>query len=338
MDAPSDDDFSDSESSDEEEFIALMLNYTSVWRKSKRGGSCPGRSTNVERDAQAEHERLWRDYFCESPRYSDETFERRFRMKRSLFVRVMETVVACDPEFEQLFDALGKPGLSTIQKCTAAIRMLAYGCSAVSLDETIRGADSTILYYTKRFCEAVIRAFESEYLREPSRSDIETQLQSSEQRGFPGCLGSLDCMHWQWELCPAAFKGQFQGKEGKPTVVLEVVADKRLWIWHFFFGSAGSNNDIIIIECSPLVNQQILRADIFRSFEFTAAGKQFDQLYYLVDGIYPPYSCFVSTISKPANAKQKKFAECQEAFRKDVERAFGVLRVKFRILKQPSRT
>eukprot|EP00644_Phytophthora_capsici_P010099 jgi/Phyca11/120454/e_gw1.41.260.1 len=202
----------------------------------------------------------------------------------------------------------------------------------------IRGAESTILHYAKRFCEAVICAFEAEYLREPSRSDIEHILATSEQRGFPGCIGSLDCMHWQWELCPAAFKGQFQGKEGKPTVVLEVVADKRLWIWHFFFGSAGSNNGINIIERSPLVNLQVLRADLFRSFEYTVAGKRFDQLYYLVDGIYPPYSCFVSTISKPANPKQKQFAQVQEGFRKDVERAFGVLRVKFRILKHPSRT
>ncbi|KAG2984660.1 hypothetical protein PC118_g8743 [Phytophthora cactorum] len=62
MDAPANYEFSDSESS-YEEFIALMLNYTSVWRKRKRGGSRPRRSANVERDAQARHQRLWRDYF-----------------------------------------------------------------------------------------------------------------------------------------------------------------------------------------------------------------------------------------------------------------------------------
>ncbi|OWZ10117.1 hypothetical protein PHMEG_00017082 [Phytophthora megakarya] len=112
-------------------------------------------------------------------------------------------------------------------------------------------------------------------------------------------------MHWRWELCLSSIKGQLQGKEGKPTVVLEIVADHRLWISHFYFGSAGSNNDINIINRSPLVNQQVLRGDLFGTFTFKISDKTFHQPYYLVDGIYPPYSCFVSTISKPANIKQK---------------------------------
>ncbi|KAF4143977.1 hypothetical protein GN958_ATG06832, partial [Phytophthora infestans] len=59
-----------------------------------------------------------------------QNLERRFQLKHSLFVQAMETVAACDPGFEQRRDTLGKPGLSTIQKCTAAIRMLGCGCSA----------------------------------------------------------------------------------------------------------------------------------------------------------------------------------------------------------------
>ena len=57
-------------------------------------------------------------------------------------------------------------------------------------------------------------------------------------------LGSIDCCHWQWKNCPKAFEGQYQGKEGVPTVVLEAIADYDLWIWHAFFGIPGSCNDI----------------------------------------------------------------------------------------------
>jgi hypothetical protein len=43
--------------------------------------------------------------------------------------------------------------------------------------------------------------------------------------GFPGCVGSIDCQHWSWEACPIQFAGHFNGKEKKPTIVLEAVAD-----------------------------------------------------------------------------------------------------------------
>jgi hypothetical protein len=34
-----------------------------------------------------------------------------------------------------------------------------------------------------------------------------------------------------------AWQGQFQDKDGKRSIILEVVIDKSLWIWHFFASS-----------------------------------------------------------------------------------------------------
>lgn len=55
--------------------------------------------------------------------------------------------------------------------------------------------------------------------------------------------------------------------------------------------------------------------------------------YYLSDGIYPNQVTLVKTIAHPINPKQKHFAEAQEAVRKDVKRAFGVLQAHFAIVK-----
>jgi hypothetical protein len=46
---------------------------------------------------------------------------------------------------------------------------------------------------------------------------------------------------------------------------------------------------------------------------------------------------FVKTKSEAISPKDKTFAEAQEAARKDVERCFGVLRSKFRIIQQAGR-
>ena len=58
--------------------------------------------------------------------------------------------------------------------------------------------------------------------------------------------------------------------------------------------------------------------------------------YYLTDGIYPQWATFVKTIQSPLGNKRKYFAKTQEAVRKDVERAFGVLQSRFAIVHGPA--
>ena len=33
-------------------------------------------------------------------------------------------------------------------------------------------------------------------------------------RGFPGCVGSVDCVHIGWDHCPVQYTNMFKGKEG----------------------------------------------------------------------------------------------------------------------------
>ena len=122
-------------------------------------------------------------------------------MNRDLFLRIMNAVEAHDYYFVQKRDATGVLGLSCFQKVTAALRMLTYGVPADATDEYVRIGESTALESLRRFVAAVVEIFEAEYLRHPNEADIARLLALNEKRGFPGMLGSIDCMHWAWKNC-----------------------------------------------------------------------------------------------------------------------------------------
>ena len=69
---------------------------------------------------------------------------------------------------------------------------------------------------------------------------------------------------------------------------------------------------------------------------YSINGHDYTIRYYLTDGIYPKWATFVKTIPAPQGQKFKLFAAAQEACRKDVERAFGVLQVRFAIVRGPT--
>ena len=59
--------------------------------------------------------------------------------------------------------------------------------------------------------------------------------------------------------------------------------------------------------------------------------------YYLADGIYPNWATIVQSISHPQELAHKLFTKKHESYRKDVERAFGVLQAHFAIIRGPAR-
>ena len=113
-------------------------------KRPKIGSSRIGRRY-VYRKREACDERLYRDYFAENATFDALKFRRRFRMSRDLFLHIVHEVCAFDPSFVQKHDGLGRLGLSSLQKCIAAIRMLAYGIPANTTDEYCWTGESTTI-------------------------------------------------------------------------------------------------------------------------------------------------------------------------------------------------
>ena len=220
-------------------------------------------------------------------------------------------------------DVARRLGLSSLQKMTFAIRMLAYGVTCDLMDEYVRIGESTAIESLKKFVKAVISVFSDEYLRSPNSKDIARLLTIGQNRGFPRMLESIDCMYWKWKNCPSAWKGQYTGHIREATTILEAMASYDLWIWHAFFGLLGSHNDINVLERSSIFAE--LAQGRAPQVNYSINGNDYSMGYYLADGIYPSWATFVKTIPAPQGNKRQLFAHKQEEARKDVERAFGVL-------------
>ncbi|GKA28444.1 transposon ty3-I gag-pol polyprotein [Tanacetum coccineum] len=193
--------------------------------------------------------------------------------------RLVHAYFAKEPFYNR--DAVGKAGISVLVNCTSAIRQLAYDVVPYSLDEYLQIGDKTSRACLMAFCNGVMELYGKEFLRRPTQTDVEKLYAFHEEKhGFPGMIGSIDCTKWSWAQCPQAYRAQFsRGDSGlEPFILLEAVASQDLWIWHAFFGVAGSNDDV------------------------------------------------------------NGYKQAHEATRKDVERAFGVLKKKWAIVRTPART
>jgi hypothetical protein len=119
--------------------------------------------TFIMRDRLQAGKDLFRNYFAERPLYPHKYFRSRFRMSHLLFCRIQNAVEAHDVYFVQRRDGSKRLGFSSLQKITAALRMLAYGVTADFMDEYLKIGEPTALESLKKFVKAVISIFSEEY-------------------------------------------------------------------------------------------------------------------------------------------------------------------------------
>ncbi|XP_057739833.1 uncharacterized protein LOC130956913 [Arachis stenosperma] len=103
----------------------------------------------INRYREAGHDHLFQNYFADELVYNADIFR---------------------------VDATGRKGLSPLQKCTAAIRMLAYGVATDAVDDYVCIGKSTTIECLEKFVEGIISVFEDEYLQKPNPNDIRRLL------------------------------------------------------------------------------------------------------------------------------------------------------------------
>jgi hypothetical protein len=77
-----------------------------------------------------------------------------------------------------------------------------------------------------------------------------------------------------------------------------------------FFGLLGGNNNINVLDRSPII--QNLLNEATNDSKFIVTKTTYPWYYLLTHGIYPQWSYFVQTIHEPQDAKKLKLQRCKK--------------------------
>ncbi|XP_048435371.1 uncharacterized protein LOC103944459 [Pyrus x bretschneideri] len=161
---------------------------------------------------------------------------------------------------------------------------------------------STAIENRKRFCKAIEGIYRATYLRNPNREDLKRLLRKADKRGFPGIIGSLDCMHWEWKNV------LLLGLANSKAVMTSQPSHSRLW--RFTTHGFGMLYSGLLDQTTISTFFGLLLCSIMLSMD---GHQNFD-----------------------TSAKKKLFSQRQESYRKDVEKAFGILQAQWTIIRGPA--
>jgi len=271
--------------------------------------------------------------------YTAAQFRTRFRVPLALYRLLKRELPRVEPSLRQRTDATGRLWHPLYAKLLTSLRRLGSGVSVQDLDDQCRMAPETQRQVFTTFLHAARSRFRQRFLnREPTALELRCITDQYSARGFPGCAGAVDCMKLVWKNCPRALKGQFHNpKDSKMAVIsCEAVADSSLYCSHWFAGRPGTNNDVNVLDNSPLFTDILSgRRCMHLPDGYVLNGlRRRWRLYFLGDGIYPRWAISFLPISTPTSDKEKHSGRMQESVRKDVERMFGFLQGKFLILRR----
>lgn len=269
----------------------------------------------------------WINSFDEQHR--DAAYRREFRMD---FATFQELVILVSP-FMQRQNTVMRDAIHPRRRIACALYRLAHGASYSVLSSHFGIGASTAQGIFIEFCEVLCQHFLQRVIRMPSGSELAQQMNKfGIIKRFPACFGAIDGIHIAIEK-PARSPLSYHCRKGFYSIVL----------------SAAVNFDGLFIDIDAGFPG---RAHDSRVFRESWLGRQSDNHYgypvalnisgvpikpYLLgDPAYPLKSSLLRGFTgRNLSEPQVRFNEKLSSARMCIERAFGRLKGRFRILNQP---
>ena len=301
-------------------------------------------------------------------------FRRRFRVPYSVFREICQDINRVMGE-RRCTDRSGSPTVPVDVLILGSLRVLGSGCTFDAIEElTCVHEETHRLFFHNQFCKWGERV-STDKIRMPStEEELRHVLGLYERVGFPGCVGSVDCVHVVWDRCPAGVHSSCKGKDKIPTLAFQVICDhtKRITsVSQFFWGTVNDKTIAMADEvfrflrtegnpisdlkwtvvkdredgdpdCASNVNDNSIEQTrtYYNIIRQTANNiiLEFTGAYLISDGGYHRWPCLVNPYHlQPPGTDLKVWSSNLESIRKDIECVFGILKKRFLYLKHPIR-
>lgn len=87
---------------------------------------------------------IYVDYFIDDPLQGEVVFQRHFRMNRKVFMKIVMAIGEFDTYFICKKYCVGTVSFSSIQKCAASLRMLAYEAPSDTHEDYLRRVNNQV--------------------------------------------------------------------------------------------------------------------------------------------------------------------------------------------------
>ena len=270
----------------------------------------------------------------ENPRKTEgRRFRRRFRLPFPVFQHLVELCTR-----ENIFKLVNKSPIPIELKILSCLRILGRDNCADDITELTQQilGESTVNFIFKAFVEGMELLVYPKVCKFASGKLFQQVLQIYSKLGLPGCVGSMDCTRIKWIMCPQRTRWHHVGKEGFPTMVFLVIVDHKHRVQYCSGFFKGSNNDVQIVQNDPLclqIQHGSLENIEYELYDEFGAKYKCTGGYLIVDGGFTDNITFQDPDKFRMTRDAVLWGEWVESVRKDVECFFGILKQRFRWLR-----
>jgi hypothetical protein len=266
--------------------------------------------------------------------YEARVFRRRFRLPYSQFKKLVE-----ECREHNVFEQLAEGKIPIEFKVLASLRILGRDACCDDIEEALNIGGSTVNKCFKLFVRGCDAKLFDKHVKLPEGEELRHVKEQYQRLGLPGCVGSMDVTHIQWHRCPYKMQNGATGKERHPTLAFQCVVSHSRKIHHCSRAFFGRLNDkqITVLDSYP---NEIWYGTAHPQETFTLFNEEgevtlWQGAYLIVDGGYQKVTGFIDPKHASFTYEDVVWSEWIESVRKDVECCFGILKMRWRFLRNP---
>ena len=263
-------------------------------------------------------------------------FRHLFRVPRKIFDTILEAMRK-DPRFHERTEWTRKgPKSHPLElKLCAALRILGKGWDFETAEEVAHISEPCLRTFFHKFTAWFVETFYEEEVKWPEGDELDHVRHVYEKLGFPGAIGSVDGVHVPWACAPAGSSWMYKGKEGYPSLALNVTVGPNLKIYHMTPAFGGATNDKTMANWDELI-QALKKGTHYQHLTFTLAdGTVRKGAWLICDNGYHQWPVLQFPAKYPESDEMAYWSKRLESVRKDAERTFGIIKKRFFILCAP---